>query len=192
MPQPSTDRASHHQHLLHADGGGGVVSQDDHRGRVADEHDVDARLVDDLGRGVVVGGHHHDRLAGPLHLGELRQRHLPAVLGHAGGLVAHSVASSSGLTPPGGAITMLSIRRAAPTLAATAIRTGCPLSSAIGERSSAERASTYSGSTPALRSSLIAILTSAAVEVSPSPAARSAARSAREIPAARSRSSGSR
>ena len=84
------------------------------------------------------------------------------------------------------------MRRALPTRAAIATSTGRPFISAIGERSSAERASTYSGSMPAFRSSFRASSTRAPVEVSPSSAARSAARSAREIAAARSRCSGSR
>ena len=73
--RPAPDGARHHQHLVHADRRGGVVTEDDHRGRVADQDDVDARLLGDLGGRVVVGGDHHDRLAGPLHLGEPRQRH---------------------------------------------------------------------------------------------------------------------
>src|SRR5262249_55216593 len=44
-----------------------------------------------------------------------------------------------------GVITTLSMSRALPTLAATASRTGRPFSFAIGARSSAARASTYSG-----------------------------------------------
>ena len=91
--------ARHHQHLVHADRGGRVVAEDDHRGRVSDQDDVDARLVDDLRRGIVVGGDHHDRLAVALHLGEPRQGHRGSIL--EGWLLrwagAHSSAPWSGL-----------------------------------------------------------------------------------------------
>src|SRR4051794_7759718 len=88
-----------------------------------------------------------------------------------------------------GVITTLSMRRAVPTRAATATSTGRPFSSSIGERSSAARASTYSGSIPELRSSFLAFSTRTPVEVSPASAARSAARRARAIAAACSRCS---
>src|SRR5882757_2591172 len=86
-----------------------------------------------------------------------------------------------------GLIKTLSMRRALPTRAATATSTGRPFSSAIGERSSAARASTYSGSIPEFRSSCRAASTRARVEVSPARAACSAAFRAREMAAARSR-----
>ncbi len=62
-----------HDHLLHRDRLGAGVAEHDHRRRVADEDDVDAGLLGDLGRGVVVGGDHRDRFAGRLHLGQARQ-----------------------------------------------------------------------------------------------------------------------
>jgi hypothetical protein len=74
--EAAADGARHHQHLLHADRRGGVVAEDDHRGGVSDQDDVDARLVDDLRRGVVISGDHHDPLAGALHLRDPRQSHL--------------------------------------------------------------------------------------------------------------------
>ena len=49
--QAAPDGGGHHEHLVHADRRGGVVAEHDHRRRVADEDDVDAGLLDDLGRG---------------------------------------------------------------------------------------------------------------------------------------------
>ena len=56
--------------------------------------------------------------------------------------------------PASGSITTLSIRRAPPTWAATAIRTGRPVSPSTGSRVSASRASRYSGSIAAAASSI--------------------------------------
>src|SRR5439155_16265334 len=53
-----------------------VVAEDRHRGRVADEDDVDSSLVREATTGRVVGGDHRDRLAPPLHLGQLGEREL--------------------------------------------------------------------------------------------------------------------
>ena len=76
----------------------------------------------------------------PLHLRDARERR-PDALGP--GIVA-CIARQ----PP---ITVLSIRRARPSRAASATRTGRPLKFAAGVRSSASRASRYSGSIPDLQ-----------------------------------------
>ena len=60
------------------------VAEHGHRRRVADQHEVDAGVVGDPARRVVVGGHHHDRLAVALELGQLGQAQLPG-RGRAGG-----------------------------------------------------------------------------------------------------------
>ena len=99
--QPAADGAGHHQHLVHADRGGRVVAEDDHRGGVADQDDVDAGLLGDLGRGIVVGGDHHDRLAVALHLRDPREGHRARSVARRRWLLrwarAHSSASWSGL-----------------------------------------------------------------------------------------------
>ncbi len=84
--QAAPHGAREHQQLL--DGhrhGVGVAEHVVGRG-VADQHDVDAGLLDHERARVVVGGDHHDRLAQRPHLGELGERHALAllVLGWAG------------------------------------------------------------------------------------------------------------
>ena len=71
----AADGRGEHQHLVGRDRHGRGVAEHGHRAGVADEHDVDAGLLGDLGRRVVVGGDHHDRLAEALLLGEPRERH---------------------------------------------------------------------------------------------------------------------
>ena len=82
-----------------------LVAEDDHRGRVADEDDVDARVLGEPRAGRVVGGDHHDLLAAPLHLRELGQRQLAL------GRCAHFGSPSR---------TTLSIKRVLPTRTAAA------------------------------------------------------------------------
>ena len=55
------------QHLVHGDGEGVVVAEDDHGERVADEEEVDAGFVDQARAGVVVGGERGDGFALALH-----------------------------------------------------------------------------------------------------------------------------
>ena len=55
------------EHLVHRDGHGVLVAQLDHAEAVADQDDVDARLVDDQALGVRVGGDHRDLLPLALH-----------------------------------------------------------------------------------------------------------------------------
>jgi hypothetical protein len=85
--QPTADGLGEHEHLVHADGRRALMAQHDHRGAVAYQHDVDAGLLGDLGRRVVVCGDHHDRLAVALHLLDPRQRHRDAVAGGVGRVV---------------------------------------------------------------------------------------------------------
>ena len=47
--QSATHRAGEHHHLVHRDRGGVRVAEHDHRRRVADQHEIDAGLVDDGG-----------------------------------------------------------------------------------------------------------------------------------------------
>jgi hypothetical protein len=73
--ETSPRRGGEHQHLLEPDRHGRRVTEHGHRGGVADQHDVDARLLRDAGGRVVVCRDHHDPLSEPLLLGEARQRH---------------------------------------------------------------------------------------------------------------------
>ena len=77
-----------------------LVAEHDHRGRVADEDDVDAGVLGEACAGRVVGGDHDDLVAAALHRGELGERQL------SGGWGAHAGAPSR---------TTLSIRRTPPT-----------------------------------------------------------------------------
>ena len=80
-------RARQYEHLVHRRGDGRVVAEHDHRGRVADEHEVDPGRVGEACARRVVRGHHHDPFATTLHLGELGQRQLArgvGACGHAG------------------------------------------------------------------------------------------------------------
>ena len=70
------DGRRQHQHLVHRGGHGGGVAEHDHRGRVADEHEIDAGALGDAARRVVVGRDHHERPAVALGLHELVQRGL--------------------------------------------------------------------------------------------------------------------
>ena len=67
--QPAPDGTGEHQELL--DRHRHRVGVAEHRvgRRVADQHDVDAGLLDHHRARVVVGGDHHDRLAERAHLG---------------------------------------------------------------------------------------------------------------------------
>ena len=58
------------QHLVHGDGEGVVVAEDDHGERVADQQEIDAGFVDEAGAGVVVRGERGDGLALALHFTE--------------------------------------------------------------------------------------------------------------------------
>ncbi len=91
-----------------------VVAEHDHRGRVADQDQVDAGVVGDAPRRRVVRGHHHDAVAAALHLADLGQREL-ARRGCPGSGLAW--AGGHGRSPFGRAT--LSISRVEPTRAAT-------------------------------------------------------------------------
>ena len=73
--QAAAHGLAEHHHLVHRDRLGAGIAEHDHRRRVADQDEVDAGLLGDPRRGVVVGGDHHDRFAGRLHLGQARQGH---------------------------------------------------------------------------------------------------------------------
>ena len=92
------------------------VAEHDVGGAVADEHDVDAGGVDDLGRRVVVGGDHHDRAALGLPRGQVGDGAPAARLG----VGPRHVRAAAGRG------TMLSMSRTGPTWAATA-RQGPPV-----------------------------------------------------------------
>ncbi len=106
-------RARQHDHLVHRRGDGGVVAEDGHRRRVADEDEVGAGLVREAAGRRVVRRDHDDRLAARLHAGQLGDGEL-AGGGRAGCGGARACAhdsSSSG---------RLSIRRVVPTRTAAA------------------------------------------------------------------------
>ena len=111
----AVDRARQDDHLVHRRRHRRVVTEDDHRGRVADEDHVDARVVRDPARRSVVRGDHHDAVATTLHLCELRQRELAGRRGAGCGLAR---AGGHERSPFGSG--MLSIRRTEPTRAAIA------------------------------------------------------------------------
>ena len=69
-----------HQQLVDGDRHGVRVAEHVVGGRVADQHDVDAGLLDDHRARVVVGGDHHDRLAERAHLVQLAERDRLAVV----------------------------------------------------------------------------------------------------------------
>ena len=71
--QPPPHRFGEHEHLIDGHRHGAVVAEHRHGARVADEHDVDARGLDDLRAGVVVGGDHDDRLTSILLRGQRTQ-----------------------------------------------------------------------------------------------------------------------
>ncbi len=70
--QGALDRARDHahvvEHLVHLHRQGGVVAGEHHRGRIADQDDVDAGLVDEARGEEVVGGEGRDLLMRLLHL----------------------------------------------------------------------------------------------------------------------------
>src|SRR5262249_42934972 len=104
------DRPRQEEHLVDRDRDGrGLVAEHDHRRGVADEDDVDPRILGEARAGGVVGGDHDDLVAAALHRGELRERQLA---GGKGG--SHYSAPFR---------TTLSIRRMPPTRTAAA-RTG--------------------------------------------------------------------
>ncbi len=116
-PRAARHGRGQHEHLVHRRGHGRVVAEDGHRGRVADEHEVGARLVGEPSAGCVVRRHHDDRLAPRLHLCELGDGELAGSGGGRGGLLrsdAHGASPSR---------TTLSMRRVEPTRTAPA-RTG--------------------------------------------------------------------
>ena len=77
MPGRTRDRARQEQHLVHRHGDGrALVAEDDHCGRVADEDDLDARVLGEPRSRRVVRGDHDDLLAALLHGGELGQGQL--------------------------------------------------------------------------------------------------------------------
>ena len=116
--RPARDGARQHQHLVHRGRDGRVVAEHGHRRGVADEDEVDARLVGEAPSRRVVGGHHDDPLRAQLHLGELGERELPGS-GSRGSRLLGTDAHS--LEPPSRGT--LSIRRVPPTRTAPA-RTG--------------------------------------------------------------------
>ena len=103
------DRSGEDEHLLHRRRHGGVVAEDGHRGGVADEHEIGARLVRESPAGRVVRGDHDDRLPARLHLGELRDRELPGRRRRGSGLLGANAHHSSPSR------TTLSMRRVEPT-----------------------------------------------------------------------------
>ncbi len=108
-PRRAGDGARQEDHLVQGDGDRRLVPEH-HLGRaVADQDQLDARLVREQRRGSVVGGEHHDLLAAPLHLDQLGQRQLPG-RGRGGSGVAGTRAHSW----------TLSISRVEPIRAATA------------------------------------------------------------------------
>src|SRR5215211_5823259 len=173
--EPAAGGGGQHEHLLERHGHGAGVAEHGHGRRVANEDDVYTGRLGHLGARVVVGGDHHDRLAERLLLGQLGERHRPALCWR--GVRAHE--------PPR---MVLSMSRARPTRAATASSVE-PLTRSTGERSSAERSSRYSGAKPAASSSPRAASSTVAASRSPSATRSSAARSARLSASARSRSS---
>ena len=72
--QAAADGAREHEDLVHRDRHRVAVAEDVVGGGVADEDDVDARVLDDRGARVVVRGDHDDRLAQGALLGELEER----------------------------------------------------------------------------------------------------------------------
>ena len=76
--QPATDGAREHEHVVERHGRRRVVAEHGGRGRVADEHEVDARRLGRARARVVIGGDHHDRVAEPLLLHQQRQGHRQA------------------------------------------------------------------------------------------------------------------
>jgi hypothetical protein len=77
--QPAAHGGGEHEHLIERDRDGGGVAEHRHGAGVADQDEVDAGRLGGLSAGVVVGGHHHDRLAEALGLGQLRERDRQAV-----------------------------------------------------------------------------------------------------------------
>jgi hypothetical protein len=79
--QPAPHGLRQDEHLVELDGDRRGVAEDGHRARVADEHDVDAGRLGGARAREVVGGHHDDRLAEALHVGQPRQRDRQALGG---------------------------------------------------------------------------------------------------------------
>ena len=126
--QAAADGLGEHQQLVERDRHRVAVAEDVVGGGVADQHDVDARVLDDQGARMVVGGDHDDRLAEGALLGELEQGDglalraaEPGVTGWGGHVTAPfgSTPRRSGVA----ALSMrtLSIRRVSPMQAATTI-----------------------------------------------------------------------
>ena len=73
--QGMAHRPAHHlgmvDHLVQRDRQGGGMALHDHRQAVAHQDAFDARGIDQLGRGIVVGGQHGDLLPGRFHGREL-------------------------------------------------------------------------------------------------------------------------
>src|SRR3954447_3810050 len=160
---------------LHRAGTGLAVDHvGDETGAVVDVPNVDLLVGDQVGAGHQLGV--DGDAADVIHIAVGHRRPVDLGLEH---LPLHwaSVSALSGWSVQGW-IRTLSISRAPPTWAATAMSTVRPFDSATGCKLSASRASRYSGSTPAARSS---------ARAASRPAARpravavcSAARSARE------------
>ena len=112
-PRRAGDRARQEDHLVERDRQRRLVAEHHHRGRVADEDQLDARLVRDPGCGCVVGGDHHDLVVTLLHLEQLGQRQLPGC-GRGGRGGARAGAHDAPFRET------LSIRRTSPIRAASA------------------------------------------------------------------------
>ena len=110
----AVDGAREDDHLVDRRGHGRVVAEHDHRGRVADEDQVDAGVVGDPPGRRVVRGHHHDAVAAALHLADLGQRQLAR-----GGRAGCGLARTGGHERSPFGRGTLSISRVEPTRAAT-------------------------------------------------------------------------
>ena len=75
-PAGARDGGGQHQHLVHRGRHGRAVAEHGHRARVAHEHEVHAGALRDAPGRIVVGGHHHERAAVALGLGDLVQGQL--------------------------------------------------------------------------------------------------------------------
>ena len=115
--RPACDSSGEDEHLVHRGRHGRFVSEDGHRGRVADEHEVHAGFVGEAPSGRVVRRDHHDRLVSRLHLGELGDRELSRRRSGGRGLLRADAHRSSPSR------TALSMSRVEPTRTAPA-RTG--------------------------------------------------------------------
>jgi hypothetical protein len=80
--QPAAHRGGHDQHLILRDLRGSAVAEHHLRAGIAGENEINrAALLDRLGAGEVVGGHHHDRRPDLLLLAQPIQRDRRSVIG---------------------------------------------------------------------------------------------------------------